>query len=339
MREIESGLLTHKDKLYHLGLTPVPRSTLSDAMNRRNPLILEELFYEILSRAQSMAPKHSFRFENPLYSIDSTTIDLCLNVYDWAKFRKKKGAIKLHCQLDHRGNLPVFVVMTEGKVHDVKAAKQYISIEPDSIYCWDKAYAALAWLKQVDEKKAFFVTRLKNNADIIIAGQHNPPKPRQGVIEDNIIEFCNPSSYAKYPKKMRAIEFYDEENNKTYVFITNNFKLSSVTIAAIYKQRWQIELFFKWIKQNLKIKTFFGTSPNAVMTQVWTAMIYYLLLSYIKFISRIKSTITEISRRIKDGLMNRINLLELLSISRQNIVKPPDWNNQNRQPDLFGFNF
>lgn len=229
--------------------------------------------------------------------------------------------------------------MTEGKVHDVNAARQFINIEPDSIYCADKGYMSLAWLKHIDDSKAFFVTRLRNNSDIAITGQHSQPRPKQGILEDNIIEFCNPGSYEKYPKSMRAVEFHDEETGKTYVFITNNFKLSAITIAAIYKQRWQIELFFKWIKQNLKIKTFFGTSRNAVMTQIWAAMIYYLLLSYIKFMSKIKFTITEISRRIKEGLMSRFNLLELLSISRQNITKPPDWNKISRQPDLFGFNF
>jgi hypothetical protein len=154
-----------------------------------------------------------------------------------------------------------------------------------------------------------------------------------------VISFCNEQSFEKYPKNLRAIEFHDKEKDKIYTFITNNFTLSAVTIAEIYKQRWQIELFFKWIKQNLKIKTFFGTSKNAVMTQVWIAIIYYLILSYIKFISKIKSTITEISRRVKAGLMNRLNLLELLTISRQKIAKPPDWQNKTRQPDLFGFNF
>jgi len=339
LREIESGLMTHKSKLYHIGLTPVPRSTLADAMGRRNPLIFEELFYEILARAQSFSPKHKFRFNNPLYSIDSTTIDLCLSVYDWAKFRKKKGAIKLHCQLDHRGNLPVFVVMSDGKMHDVSAVKNHFDIEPDSIYCADKAYMALPWFKQVDDKGAYFVTRLKKNADIVIAGQHKETNFKQGILADNLIEFRSEQSFKKYPKKLRAIEFYDNEKDKTYTFITNNFKLSAATIAEIYKQRWQIELFFKWIKQNLKIKTFFGTSKNAVMAQVWTAMIYYLLLSYIKFVSRMKSTITEISRRVKEGLMSRLNLLELLVISRQEIAKPPNWSNQTRQPDLFGFNF
>ena len=339
LREIESGLMTHQNKLYHLGLTPVPRSTLSDAMARRNPLIFEEMFYEILSRAQAYSPKHKFHFNNPLYTFDSTTIDLCLNVFNWAKFRKRKGAIKLHCQLDHRGHLPVFVAMSDGKMHDVTAAKKFFDIQPDSIYCADKAYMSLPWLRQVDDKGAYFVTRLKNNADIIIAGQHREPNRKQGIIEDNVIEFCNPQSFTKYPKKLRAVEFHDKENNKTYVFLTNNFKLSAATISEIYKQRWQIELFFKWIKQNLKIKTFFGTSRNAVMTQVWTAMIYYLLLSYIKFMSRMKFTITEINRRIKDGLMNKLNLLELLAITREKIAKPPDWNKHNRQPDLFGLNF
>ena len=311
LREMESGLTTHQNKLYHLGLAPVPKSTLADAMARRAPAIFEEIFYEILSRAQALAPKH--KFSNPLYTIDSTTIDLCLSMYDWARFRRQKGAIKLHCQLDHRSNLPAFLVMTDGKTADVTAAERHFRVQPDSIYCVDPAYMSLAWLGQVNDSGAYFVTRLKNNADIHIIGQHARPGP--GVLQDSVIEFCNPASYSKYPHKMRAIEFYDEDNEKTFVFITNNFRLPSATIAEIYRQRWQIELFFKWIKQNLKLKTFLGTSRNAVMTQVWVAMIYYLLVSYIKFISRLALSITEITRRIRDGLMSRLSLVELLAIS------------------------
>lgn len=335
LRDIESGLLTHQMKLYHLGLSPVPKSTLADAMNRRDPAIFEELFYEILQRAQAFAPEHKFKFHNPLYSIDSTTINLCLSMYDWARFRHRKGAIKLHCQLDHRGNMPSFVVMTDGRTHDLTAARKYFSIQPDSIYCVDKAYMSLAWLKQVDDRKAYFVTRLKNNADIYIAGQHERPNLGLGVLADNVIEFCSPASYSKYPRRMRAVEFYDVGTEKTYVFVTNNFALPAEVIAEIYKQRWQIELFFKWIKQNLKLKTFLGTSPNAVMSQVWVAMIYYLLLCYIKFISKIKISITEISRRIKDGLMSRLHLMELLATARRKISKPPDWRVHTRQPELF----
>lgn len=339
LREIESGLLSNKNKLYHLGLESVARSTLSDAMNRRDPRIFEEMFYEVLRRAQEFAPKHKFKFNNPLYSIDSTTISLCLNMFEWAKYRTRKGALKIHTQLDHDGHLPCFLVMTDGKTSDIKAARTNLEIEPDSIYCLDKGYYDLSWFNLINQKKAFFVTRLKENADIIIAGQHKKPNRKQGILADNIIEFCSPASGAKYPGRMRAIDYIDEETGKVYTFITNNFNLSAATVAEIYHQRWQIEIFFKWIKQNLKIKSFLGTSENAVMSQIWTAMIYYLLLAYIKFISKIDVSITEIGWRIKDGLMECLNLLELLNISREKISKPPDWNAKVRQPDLFDWNF
>ena len=335
LRDIESGLTTHQNKLYHLGMAPVPKSTLADAMQRRDPAIFEELFYEILARAQAFAPSHKFRFDNPLYSLDSTVIDLCLSMYDWAKYRRRKGAIKLHCQLDHRGNIPVFVAMTDGKTADITAARHLVTIQPDSIYCADKAYMSLSWLRHIDEQGAFFVTRMKNNADIHIIGQHVRPDLGNGVLQDNVIEFCNPASYSKYPRKMRAVEFYDVETEKTYVFITNNFCLEATVVAEIYRQRWQIELFFKWIKQNLKLKTFLGTSRNAVMSQVWVAMIYYLLVAYIKFSSKAVLSLTEVSRRIKDGLMSRLHMIELLATSRRKIMKPPDWRIHHRQPELF----
>lgn len=339
LREIESGLMSNRNKLYHLGLDTVAKSTLGDAMNRRDPRIFETMFYDVLGRAQGFSPKHKFKFSNPLYSIDSTTVSLCLNMFEWAKYRTRKGAIKIHTQLDHNGHLPCFLVMTDGKTSDIKAARNYIEIEPDSIYCVDKGYYDLKWFSRINLKKAFFVTRLKDNADIVIAGQHRPPNEKQGILADNVIKFRSVPSSTKYPEKMRAIDYIDEKTGKAYTFITNNFYLSAATIAEIYHQRWQIELFFKWIKQNLKIKSFLGTSENAVMSQIWTAMIYYLLLAYIKFMSKISISITEIGWRIKDGLMECLNLLELLNISRDKITKPPDWNAEIRQPDLFDWAF
>jgi hypothetical protein len=337
LRQIESGLLMQRNKLYHLGLDPVPRSTLSDAMAARDPVIVEELFYDILQRAVQVSPGHKFKFKNPLYSIDATTIDLCLSIYDWAKFRKRKGAIKLHCQLDHRGHLPVFMHLSDGKTHDVSAAKEHISITPDSIYCVDKAYVDFSWLDSINSKKAFFVTRMKTNLNFRITGQHDKANMKKGVLADEIIELTGWSTRKKYPKKLRMVTYLDNETGGDYTFITNNFKLSASTIAEIYHQRWQIELFFKWIKQNLKLKTFIGTSRNAVLWQVWVAMIYYLLLSYIKFLSKISLTITELCGRIGDTLMERLDLLEIMSLSRKDIKKPPDFGDSARQPDLFSY--
>ena len=337
LRQIESSLLMHQKKLYHLGMDAVPRSTLSDAMASRDPVIAEELFYDILGRAMKMAPKHKFQFKNPLYTIDATTIDLCLSIYDWARFRKRKGAIKLHCQLDHRGHLPVFVHLSDGKTHDVNAAKEHIAIKPDSIYCVDKAYIDFAWLNSINSKKAFFVTRMKTNLNYRITGQHSKANFKKGILSDEIIELTGTSTRKKYPDTLRMVTYLDNETGRDYTFITNNFNLVASTIAEIYHQRWQIELFFKWIKQNLKLKTFIGTSRNAVLWQVWVAMIYYLLLSYIKFLSKINLSITELCRRIGDTLMDRFDLLEIMSLSRKDIKKPPDLGNFIRQPDLFSY--
>lgn len=323
LREITGGLQVHSPRLYHLGLKPVPRSTIADGLERRNSNLFEELFLELVHRTARMAPKHKFCFNHPLYSIDATTIDLCLSVFDWAKFRKQKGAVKLHCQLDHRGHIPVFAHISDGTMHDVTAARGFFSIIPDSIYCFDKAYIDFKWLHSIEKQGAFFVTRAKSNMDFRITGQHSAGG-KNGVLSDRIIHLNGQTSSQKYPARMRLITFKDEETGKIYQFITNNFRLAAATIAAIYKQRWQIELFFKWIKQNLKIKTFLGTSRNAVLAQIWTAMIYYLLLSYIKFMTKAGMSLTTIARRVKDGLMMRMDLMELLCLSPGKPLKPPD---------------
>ena len=193
--------------------------------------------------------------------------------------------------------------MTNGKMADVKTAKKNIKIVPDSIYTFDKGYYDLNWFRQIDEAGAFFVTRIKNNARFEVTGQHRPALPKKGVISDERIGYTGQASFKKYPGKLRLIEFMDDEE-KTYQFLTNNFKLAASSIAEIYRQRWQIELFFKWIKQNLKIKSFLGTSKNAVMTQIWVALILYLLLSYIKFTGKCKYGITELANRLRDTLMS-----------------------------------
>ena len=327
LREIEGSLQIHYAKLYHLGLRPVPRSTLSDGLERRDKALFEDLFHAMLQQAVRKAPGHGFRFRNPLYSIDATTIDLCLSVFDWAKFKKQKGAIKLHCQLDHAGHIPSFVHISDGKLSDLRAAETFFELLPDSIYCFDKAYVGYKWLYRIQKAKAFFVTRAKENMDYCITGQQDPVR-HKGVISDYKIRLKAKGSAEKYPKQMRLIQFRDEETKTRYLFLTNNFRLSAATIAAIYKQRWQIELFFKWIKQNLKIKTFLGTSKNAVMAQVWTAMTYYLLLSYIKFMSKTYLSLGTFARRMKDGLMMHMDLLELLRTGKIKPLKPPDASDQ-----------
>jgi len=323
LRELTGGLQVHASRLYHLGLKPTPRSTIADGLSRRNSNLFEEMFRELVHRTARLAPKHRFRFRHPLYSLDATTIDLCLSVFDWAKFRKQKGAVKLHCQLDHSGHIPVFAHISDGKMHDAKAAREFFSITPDSIYCVDRGYIDFEWLHSIEKQDAFFVTRARSNMDYRITGQHSEGGKR-GVLSDRIIQLNGPASSQKYPNRMRLITFKDEESGAMYRFMTNHFRLAASTVAEIYKQRWQIELFFKWIKQNLKIKTFLGTSKNAVMAQIWTAMIYYLLLSYIQFMTKAPMSLTTMARRIKDGLMMRMDLMELFCLNPDKPPHPPN---------------
>ena len=202
-------------------------------------------------------------------------------------------------------------------------------------YTFDKGYYDLRWFQQISIQNAFFVTRIKNNAQIEILGQHRTPNEKKSILRDDIIWFTGVQSAKKYPGELRLVEFFDEETGKIYQFITNNFNLVVSTIAGIYKRRWQIELFFKWIKQNLKIKSFLGTSENVVMTQIWGALIHYLLIAYIKFISRVSLTLTEVTRPIRDSLMMNYVLMEVLTMKEKMIRKHPDWNRP-QQLKLFG---
>jgi len=314
LRDIQSSFLAQSHKLYHLGLPIIKRSTLADANQTRDYRIYEELFYKLLDRCKDITPKHKFKFKNPLYSIDSTTIDLCLSMFDWAKFRTTKGAIKIHYQFDHSGNIPNFLTITDGKMHDMTAASSFFDIVADSIYCFDRGYNKYHWLYTIEQNKSFFVTRAKDNIKYTVIGQHTDSK-KNNVLSDEIISFTGFYQQQDYPKSLRLVRYYDLETKRIFAFLTNNFNLSAYTIAQIYKARWQIEIFFKWIKQNLKIKTFLGTSKNAVMTQIWIAMCYYLLLTYIKYQSRYKKSISYLHRIIKTTILERLNLIDLLNLN------------------------
>ena len=321
LRDIETGLAAHSSRLYHLGLDRVPSSTLSDANKRRDYRIFEDMFYSLLDRCRNLTPKHRFRFKNPLYSIDATVIDLCLSMYPWAKFRKTKGAIKLHCLYDHSGALPSFMVVSDGKKHDVRAVKDHsFPLPPDSIVSVDRAYIDWKWLYSLTANNVFFVTRAKSNFKYDISGQHAETKGK-GVIKDEVVSLSGFYAEEDYPDELRRIEFYDAERKKKLVFMTNNFKLAASTIADIYKSRWQIELFFKWIKQNLKIKSFLGTSKNAVMSQVWVAMCYYLLLAYIKYQTKYAHSMLELSRVIRETIMDRRALVDILTLKPDRLRK------------------
>jgi len=322
LREIELGLTLHASSWYHLGIKSVARSTLADANNRRSYQIFEKLFYNLVERCKEVTPQREFKFKNPLYSLDATTIQLCLNVFDWAKYRTTKGAIKIHTVLNNKTTIPELINITVGNVADITNAQaiNLDCLEKESIIVFDRAFVDYEWWNKLDENEIFFVSRVKKNQNIFVLGQHNS-KLNKGIITDEIVMFGAYDAINKYDKKLRRVKYYDEKKGKVYEYLTNNFKLSAHQIAMIYKDRWQIEIFFKWIKQNLKIKSFLGTSENAVMTQIWIAMIYYLLLSYIKFQTKFEKSLLALTRMIRETLMIRRDLIDLLSLNLHNLHK------------------
>lgn len=315
LRDIVAGLQSQASKHYHIGLKSVSRSTLSDANSERDWRIYEEVFYKLLGKCESLTPRHSFKFKNPLYSLDSSIIELSLSVFPWADFNKTKGALKLHCLLDHRGSIPSFVTITHGHKGDITVAKESaLPLLPDSIVTMDRGYIDFGFLYNLHQKGVFFVTRAKRNMVYNLTGQHETPSVK-GLVNDFRIRPAGVDSACTYPDELRVVWWHDEKTGKDFEFMTNNFTLAASTIAAIYKARWQIELFFKWIKQNLKIKTFLGTSLNAVLTQIWIAMCYYLLLSYIKFQTRYSFGALNLARVIKETLWDRLSLVDILSLN------------------------
>ena len=321
LRDIETGLRVQQNSWYHLGLKNVARSTLAYANQKRDYHIYEDMFYQVLAKCKDVTPKHKFKFKNPLYTLDATVIDLCLSLFPWAKFRKRKGALKLHFLLDHQGQIPSFMVVTDAKQHEVKVARSLsLPLMLDSILAIDKAYIDFGWLYQLRNKGVYFVTRAKSNFKYQVIGQHKVNK-KKGVICDEEIGLTGYNTAQKYPEKLRLITYYDQETKKLYRFLTNNFQLAAYTITQIYKARWQVELFFKWIKQHLKIKSFLGTSKNAVLTQIWTAMIYYLLLAYIKYQTKYRYTLLHLTRVIKESLFRKLSIIDLLTLSLKKLQK------------------
>jgi hypothetical protein len=320
LRDIETGLNVHQNVWYHLGVRTVAKSTLSYANTNRDYQIFEKLFYSLLYQCEEIVPSRKFRFKKPLYSFDSTTIQLCLNLFSWAEYRRTKGALKIHALLNNRTGIPELLNISNGKKGDLTAIKEMdLNLERGSILVFDRAYIDYSWWKKLDKNGITFVSRTKKNQDIFVSGQHKEAGLDQGVLNDD--EGYIGIYLEKYPKRLIKIKYYDKNQDKIYEFLTNNFSLSAKSIADIYKDRWQIELFFKWIKQNLKIKTFLGTSRNAVMTQIWVAMIYYLLLNYIKFQTKFDKSLLELTRMIREPLMLRRSLIDLLSLDSKSISK------------------
>jgi len=309
LRDIESNMAAQQSKLYHLGVTKVSRTTLARVNEIQPSSLYEALFNRLLRRCQSHAPRHGFRFNNRLLSMDASTIDLCLSVFPWAKFRTTKGAIKLHAVVDHDGYLPAFVSITDGKVHEVNVGRQ-LSLPKGSIIVFDRGYTDYSFYNALNSKGIWFVTRQKRNATHRVIARRNV-RITTGLTSDQTVQIIG-SKADQCPTPLRRIGYRDPETGKHYTFLTNNFKLSAKTIADIYKARWQIEMFFKCIKQNLKIKTFIGTSKNAVMTQIWIALCTYLILSYLKFTSCMHRSIGQIIKLLQLNLFDRRELIPLI---------------------------
>jgi hypothetical protein len=309
LRDVVSNLKAQAGKLYHLGCGEVNRSSLARINEQQPHSLYEALFGKLLARCQALGPRHRFRFKNKLYSLDASTIDLCLSVFPWAKFRTTKGAVKLHVGLDHDGYLPAFVQITEGRVHEVNLARK-LDLPGGSIVVFDRGYTDYAWYNHLNSKGIYFITRQKKNASYTVIERRTVSRA-SGITSDQTIHLTGTKA-DQCPIRLRRIGYRDPETGKHYVFLTNAFQLSPSTIAAIYKERWQIELFFKWIKQNLKIKSFLGTSRNAVMTQIWVAMCMYLLLAYIRFLSKLGLGMQQILRLLQLNLFDRRDLNALL---------------------------
>jgi hypothetical protein len=282
LREITGGLACCEGKLKHLGMDGAPaRSTLAYANGNRPWKLYQDVFQNLLGRCQHEAQNHKrkFRFKNKLLSIDGTMIELSLSVFDWAAYKRTKGALKLHMVLDHDGYLPCYAVMTDGKESEMKVAKS-MTFQPGTMLVFDRGYPDHDWWLSLTRSKVDFVTRLKDNVSYGVVSEREVPKGGN-IMRDEVILLTSQQEIGP-EAQLRRIEVWVEERQETMVFVTNNFRLAASTIAAIYKERWQIELFFKALKQSLKIKTFVGTSENAVQIQIWTALIAMLLLKYLK---------------------------------------------------------
>jgi Transposase DDE domain/Domain of unknown function (DUF4372) len=320
LREIEGGLKSCEGKLTHLGIEPPVRSSLSYANKHRPWQLFEQVFYGLFERVSAkVIGKRKFRFKNKLVSLDSTTIDLCLSMYDWARFCRTKGAVKLHLVLDHDGYLPRFAIITDGKVHDVAVAQQ-MSFAPGTIVVEDRGYTDYELYAKWTQTGVYFVSRLRTNAVFEIVEERDVSKAGH-ILKDQIIRLNGKHALEKCPHLLRRIEALREDTGEILVFVTNHYRLAASSIGAIYKDRWQIELFFKALKQNLKIKTFIGTSANAVKTQIWTALISMLLLRYLQLSSRFGWSLANLVALLRMNLFTHRDLMLWLD---QPYSTPPD---------------
>jgi Domain of unknown function (DUF4372)/Transposase DDE domain len=311
LRDIEACLRVAKPKLYHMGIrSNVSRNTLAHANENRDWRIYADFAQVLIKIARELYANEDFGLElkNAVYAFDSTTIDLCLSVFPWAKFRKTKAAVKLHTLLDLRGNIPVVISITNGKMHDVND----LVFEPGAIYIFDKAYFDFARLYGIHQALSFFVTRAKSN--FVFKRLYSRPVDKStGIRADQIIMVTGFYTLMDYPEKLRRIRYFDVETKKRFVFLTNNFTLPAIVISKLYKCRWQVELFFKWIKQHLRIKAFYGTSENALKTQIWIAISVYVLVAIVKKRLKLDRSLYTILQILSVTTFEKTPILQVLS--------------------------
>jgi len=314
LRDIEACLRSRNSKLYHMGIRGhVARNTLANANNVRDWKIYSDFTHVLIGIARPLYLHDDFGIDldNTVYAFDSTTIDLCLALFPWAHFRKRKGAVKMHTLLDLRGSIPSFIEITEGKVADVNVLDD-LPIEPGAFYLMDRGYLDFARLYAITQQAAFFVTRSKRNT-LFRRHRSADADKTTGVLSDQVIVLTGKDADQKYPAPLRRIKYYDQETEKRLSFLSNNFFLPALTIAHLYKARWRVELFFKWIKQHLRIKAFYGTSPNAVKTQIWIAIAVYVLVAICKKRLGLDASLYKILQVLSVTLFEKVDIQQALT--------------------------
>lgn len=334
LRDLELCLRSVSSNLYRIGIRgKVSRSTLADANERRDWRIYADLAARLIQRARKLysGENHRLDFNQPLYVFDSTTIDLCLSLFPWAQFRRRKSAIKLHTLMDLKGNIPCFIYISTGRMVD-RTSLDFLPIEPGAFYVMDRGYTDFARLFRFTKSMAFFITRANKNLDFDYR-EHRHVDKTTGLRSDTKIRLRGPKSRHRYPELLRRVAYRDNESGKKFVFLTNNFSLPAIKIAELYRQRWQVELFFKWIKQHLRIKSFYGLSPNAVHTQIWIAVSVYVLIAIVRKELHIEKTMAEMLQVLSVALFEKTPILQLFSQNNPGLTEGAS----SKQLKLFDF--
>lgn len=325
-RDISNGLRSATGNLSHLGVTKAPsKSSMSYINANRNYEVFKDLYFALLEKLEPSMhrrKKYARRLKRQIFIMDASVIPLCLGLFDWAKFRTKKGAIKLHAVLNYDTGLPSYAVISEGKVHDSVAAKQTV-FPASSVLVVDRAYVDFGWLNDLDSSGVFFVTRLKSNAKIEVIESFLTKDKDEHILSDEDIALTGFYTSQKYPKKLRIVRVYDQVNDKTLILLTNNMSWTADTVSQLYKARWDVEVFFKQLKQLFKVKTFVGTSPNAVRIQMWTSLIAILLLNYLKRKAEYKWNLSNLVNFLRINLFVKIDLWKWLNNPIIKLNKPP----------------